>query len=446
MITITKKFFSISSADHSAKSGSIKRIPVDPMQLFSTYQSLIGCAASEVLFFDIETTGLSASNSMVFLIGAIYFDGKNWQLKQYLAENAVDEDCIIREFFALAAEHHTLIHFNGTTFDIPYLKERARAHAIPEPLSQMESLDLYQKFRPLKNLLQLPRMNQQSLEQFLEWTRQDQLTGKQMISLFQKYAASGEKLIADLLLLHNHDDLLGMAQLLQLFAYQKLYNGKIDQLRIDSSDIFSNAAVLDAPNSVHETEPLQPCGCLSIHFQLEQPLPAALELSCPAAACSDTAAAQPSLAHPAPEVSNTDSKEADMTFTTHPCAARCVLSVQNAQGCLSVPIFSGELKYFFPDYRHYYYLPAEDQAVHKSIGAYVDPAHRENAKPSTCYVKKAGLFLPQPEPIFEPAFYPEYHSKHIYFEYTESFGNNSEELAAYVQTLLKYLLSGFIRP
>lgn len=389
---------------------------------------------TDSLFFDIETTGLSAANSMVFLIGAIYFDGKCWQLKQFLAENADDERCIIRDFFALAAQYHTLIHFNGTTFDIPYLKERAKFHSITEPLSQMESLDLYQKFRPLKKLLNLPRMNQQTLEQFLQWPRQDQLSGKQMITLFKKYAASGEKLIADLLLLHNHDDLLGMIQLLRLFAYPILAEGNFDQIHITTDcSIFDPDSGFEDSGDTQSIGCLQTSGILCIQFHLEQPLPADLVLTCPVTAAD--------LSSP------TAATEVDPITLPHAAQTEThiVLTVKNNLGSLTIPIFFGELKYFFPDYRNYYYLPAEDQAVHKSIGAYVDPEHRENAKPATCYVRKKGVFLPQPAVLFEPAFYPEYHSKHIYFEYAESFASSSEKLSAYIQALLKYLLSGFIR-
>lgn len=408
---------------------------VKPLSSNSITDCSAKCITADSLFFDIETTGLSAANSMVFLIGAIYFDGKCWQLKQFLAENAEDECCIIHEFFMLAAQYHTLIHFNGTTFDIPYLKERAKFHSITEPLSQMESLDLYQKFRPLKKLLNLPRMNQQTLEQFLQWPRQDQLSGKQMITLFKKYAASGEKLIADLLLLHNHDDLLGMIQLLRLFAYPMLAEGNFAPIHTEV-----NAAVLDQdPIStdsgiVLESGCLQPSGSLCIQFHLDQPLPAELVLTCPATAAD--------ISSPAAETADADPTALAYVAQTE---THIVLTVKNNMGSLTIPIFSGELKYFFPDHRNYYYLPAEDQAVHKSIGAYVDPEHRENAKPATCYARKKGVFLPQPAVLFEPAFYPEYHAQHIYFEYTESFASNNEKLSAYIQTLLKYLLSDFIR-
>ena len=56
--------------------------------------------------------------------------------------------------------------------------------------------------------------------------------------------------------------------------------------------------------------------------------------------------------------------------------------------------FTGELKTFFKDYKDYYYLPAEDTAIHKSVGEFVDKKARVQATARTAYIKKTGSFLP----------------------------------------------------
>ena len=72
------------------------------------------------------------------------------------------------------------------------------------------------------------------------------------------------------------------------------------------------------------------------------------------------------------------------------------------------------LKYFYPDYQNYYYLPAEDMAIHKSVAGSVDPAYRKKATANTCYTKKTGIFLPQGSPWFHPAFYLDRKDKTCY--------------------------------
>ena len=78
-----------------------------------------------------------------------------------------------------------------------------------------------------------------------------------------------------------------------------------------------------------------------------------------------------------------------------------------------MPIRQGRLKYFFPDWKNYYYLPQDDQAVHKSIGAFVDCSRRIPATARTCYQHAAGRFVAVPGPVPENcrAFYSGYHVK-----------------------------------
>ncbi|MDY3919965.1 MAG: ribonuclease H-like domain-containing protein [Candidatus Limivivens sp.] len=94
------------------------------------------------------------------------------------------------------------------------------------------------------------------------------------------------------------------------------------------------------------------------------------------------------------------------------------------------------LKYFFKDYKNYYYLPMEDQAIHKSVAAYVEKENREPAKASTCYTKKSGCFLPQPAPLFSPSFRSDYHDTDSWFLYTEEFARDTDALRNYTAALL----------
>ncbi len=67
---------------------------------------------------------------------------------------------------------------------------------------------------------------------------------------------------------------------------------------------------------------------------------------------------------------------------------------------LCVGLYEGELRFFYPNYCDYYYLPMEDRAIHKSLAEFVDKSHRKKATAKTCYQKVSGIFLPEPEPVF----------------------------------------------
>ena len=99
---------------------------------------------------------------------------------------------------------------------------------------------------------------------------------------------------------------------------------------------------------------------------------------------------------------------------------------------LSLQTHTAELKYFFPDYKNYYYLPLEDQAVHKSVGAFVDPEHRQKAKAANCYQRRTGTFLPQQKAFFTPAFREDFKSRPYYFEWSDAFLSQEDLLKEYL--------------
>ena len=78
----------------------------------------------EILYFDIETTGLSAINSVLYLIGVAFYEEDSWQFVQWFADECDDEAKIIDAFFEILDNKKYLIHYNGNGFDIPYIKKK----------------------------------------------------------------------------------------------------------------------------------------------------------------------------------------------------------------------------------------------------------------------------------------------------------------------------------
>ena len=363
---------------------------IPEIHIWSDYYGII---PEECLFFDIETTGLSSASASVFLIGIISYSGTEWMLTQWMTQNPQEESLLLQTFLTISETKKTLIHFNGTTFDIPFIKERSRKwNLVSSALSHfenMQTIDLYQNFRPLKKIYNLERLTQQSLEQFSGWKREDQLTGKHMIDLYTKYTASLEPLLADLLLLHNHDDLYGMIQLLPLTSVLMLQNSSLIDDRKEIN------LLSDQQNHT-----------AAFHFSLSSPLPAPL---------------------------TREGKLGDCCYH---------LQLSEFSGKLIIQTLSEELRYFFPDYKNYYYLPAEDHAIHKSIGIFVDSQYRQNAKPANCYTKKSGIFLPQIKKLFHPAFQKEYTDKTFYFEISEDFTHTKSGRIQYLKMMAAYIFSG----
>jgi hypothetical protein len=176
-----------------------------------------------------------------------------------------------------------------------------------------------------------------------------------------------------------------MTQILSLASYLFFFEGKIEtihEVRVDSPD---------------ETSGL--CSILEIVFAPALPLPAAFSTENPYHLRADTDAAM-----------------------------------------LQIPITNGILYHFFDNYKDYYYLPLEDQAVHKSVAAYVDPTYRQKAKASNCYIKKSGAFLPQPQTVIRPAFFTSFEDKTPYFLCSDEFCSDTEHVKTYLQSLLRTFL------
>lgn len=130
------------------------------------------------VFFDIETTGLSWRTSHLYLIGALFFDpaADTFTLRQWFLDRPAEEKEMLVSFFTFLSDVKRLVHFNGTTFDLPYLTHKALFYQMEDPLSSIASLDLYQALRPFQSILGLSSMKQKNVEQYLSFPRKDHLT------------------------------------------------------------------------------------------------------------------------------------------------------------------------------------------------------------------------------------------------------------------------------
>ena len=156
-----------------------------------------------ILFFDIETTGLSPKNASIYLIGVAFLQDKKWTLQQWFAENTAEEEAILDAFLKFAAPYRKLVHFNGTTFDVPFVQAKCKKYGLDSPFPQMEQTDIYRQISPLKNLLKLPNCKQKTLEEYLGLNREDPFTGGQLIELYKVYRQERDHRLLEVLLLHN---------------------------------------------------------------------------------------------------------------------------------------------------------------------------------------------------------------------------------------------------
>lgn len=339
----------------------------------------------DLLFFDIETTGFSGDTSQLYLIGCVYHDGFGWKLIQWFADTRQAEAELLDAFFSFIKRFRILVHFNGDRFDIPYLEKCCLRLGLSHSFEGMESLDIYRKIRPFQKLLGLESMKQKAIEQFLGISREDKYTGGQLIEVYRHYLHTHEKALYDLLILHNEDDLKGMPAILPILSYADFFSSPVS---VQTFQLWDKSG--QEPSDIPL---LQLSGTGSL------PLPVPLEY----------------------------------------CAGPVSLELCGEKTVCTIRLFKGCLKYYYPNYKDYYYLPFEDTAVHKSVGEYVDPSARKKATARTCYTKKEGLFLPQFGPFKEPSFREDYKSSLTYVLYDASLFSQPRQADTYLFQLFEWL-------
>lgn len=327
--------------------------------------------SADTLLFDIETTGLSADTSYLYLIGAVCLEDGVPTLLQWFCDEYSEEKKVLTSFRDFIKHYSFLVHYNGTGFDIPYLNKKFKRHCLSYVIDSEASLDIYKLLLPFKKHTSFPDFKQKTLESCAGFTREDTFSGGDLTEVYAAYAGkyrlaslTGNTKEADALrhvmLLHNHDDLIGL-----LYLYHKT--------RL--SDFFAGNL------------------CPSV-LRSEQGLLYTFDF--------------PLLPFPLRLVHND-----------------CIFTVTEKETDLFLPFYQGDIKFFFKDYRNYYYLKYEDTAVHAGVAEWVDKEAKEKCKPATAYQKKNGTFLalpfqkPELQETLEgiPVFYKEYKVTPGYVEY-----------------------------
>ncbi len=381
---------------------------------------------TEILFIDIETTGLSPKTSVIYLIGCAYFKDDEWRLKQFFANKRGEEEELLKAFMTFAADFKVLLHFNGNRFDLPFIKFKCQRFHIDDILDSFRSVDIYKRLAPYKNILGVPDCKQKTIELFLGIDRSDVYSGGELVEVYKDYLITQDGESYNVLLLHNADDVRGMFSLLPTLYYHDLFSQLLNQkvvlfktdaavypevrtgFSIDEGSENENPdAVIDLPiramkvqanyykdmNGIKKEEIL-------MKISLPDTLPSSVGGSCEG----------------------------------------CYFTAEGDSATLRIPLLDAELKYFYDNYKDYYYLPGEDQALHKSVAQFVDKSHRIQATARNCYTRKPGQYLKEWDAIFSPIFRRSYEDKTLYFELTDELKKSRAAMSLYAVHVLAHII------
>ncbi len=335
----------------------------------------------QLLFFDIETTGFIAKHTTLYLIGVLWYQDNHIYIRQWFNEDGKSEQEILTAFTTFCRDFSHLVHFNGLGFDIPYLKQKAQACDVSFDIDQtLSQIDIYKEIRSYKELFALDNMKQISIEQFLGISRDDEYNGKELIQVYQRYVAKHDAELEHLLLLHNHDDLLGMTKISQIMNYKSFMEAPF----IDNIEL-----------AIKEDR-------LILQFKISQNAPLSKRI----------------------------------TATKNGIHLNAI----EQKGTLSIPIIHDTLQHYFKDYKNYYYLPLEDIVIHKNVANYVDAQNKTKATKENCYAKQTTSFIPFFMDGEYTTFQRCYNDKQQFITLDTLLLASSEEQAAYIKNTLSIFL------
>ncbi|MBR6019360.1 MAG: ribonuclease H-like domain-containing protein [Lachnospiraceae bacterium] len=340
--------------------------------------------SAEPVWFDIETTGLSSSSACTYMIGAVMRnEAREWTFRQWFAEGPGEEEVLLRSYAEALPENCALLHYNGTTFDIPFLRDRSRYLELDITWPTL-SIDLYGQLRRLKSLALLPSCRQRDLEPYAGYTRVDPYDGGTLIRYYGDYVKynklfhiqesmripmpphdtdlpySAEECAANIyetLARHNREDLAGLVSLVRLYDVFDILNGDIGDTDLTG---FGVSAV--------------------ITLMTERRWPKDLLVACPL----------PKKCLTLPE------RCFDCIVTVSPD--------EDGRPTLCVPILTEPAKHFYDNYHDYFYLPLEGRAIHRSIATHMDRKYCRPAKRGEAFDWFRGELLPQVGEVFSPCF------------------------------------------
>lgn len=312
-----------------------KNIALVPPNWLKTYKSI---------YLDIETTGLSADKNIIYSIGCAYFSENTLFFKQWFCEEFQDEVLILKDFSNFIKAFDTIICFNGTTFDIPFINKRCVKNTLSEALIDYKIIDLYKIISSKRKYINLPNFKQKTIEQAFNIHRDDEFNGRELITMYNAFvqmnslktdsAIESSKELFEVIFAHNYEDVINMVYISSILDIKELIQTNEFTYYIDTNE-----------------------NILIIHL-------------------------------------NADFiKEYYSVYKNYFSILKMPFYIENNTIILILKLFQGELKFFLPNYKDYFYLPYEDTCIHKSVGAYVDKDYRKKATKETCYIKKNSSFI-----------------------------------------------------
>ncbi len=162
--------------------------------------------ASELAYVDIETSGFSAQYNNIISITILIRENDKYYIYQSFSSNEEKECEDLIDFYNLIKSKKYIVTYNGKSFDIPFINTSMSKYGLPYNLNDLISIDLYKDMRILNRKLNIPNVKLKTVEKYFDIFRQDQLSGSDVVELYNLYMRNKQDKYMKLILEHNFED------------------------------------------------------------------------------------------------------------------------------------------------------------------------------------------------------------------------------------------------
>jgi uncharacterized protein YprB with RNaseH-like and TPR domain len=183
---------------------ALARLGVRDIELLSL------CGPSDIVFLDIETTGL-ASTCPLFMVGMLLPESTHeLRLVQAFARDYDEEAAVLEEARIRLAEARAVVTYNGKSFDMPFMSRRMAYHGRSDELEVMVVDLMWPTRRRWYDAL--PNCKLATVQSIiLECPREGDIPGRLIPEVYVEYVRTGDAGLVLPIIDHNEFDLVAMA-------------------------------------------------------------------------------------------------------------------------------------------------------------------------------------------------------------------------------------------
>ena len=192
-----------------------------PLHLIDPRASSVPEWWRRVVFFDIETTGLSGgAGTIAFLAGCGWFEDEGFRVRQFFLAGPRGERAMLDALGDVLSDASLLVTFNGRTFDVPFMEMRWAFHRAAPPTDEIPHVDMLPAARRLWRRRETSSAldggcNLTSLERaVLDVHRVGDVPGFEIPARYFHFIRTGDQPSVEPVLEHNRLDIVSLAALM----------------------------------------------------------------------------------------------------------------------------------------------------------------------------------------------------------------------------------------